>query len=302
MNLILTAGPDPSSHVRSSASRRSSRRTQLTQLANAGRRHPALLPRRTERWRSIFAEYHELGGRTVSPQGRRDQDVPHAAGQRAESSQRARCVPFSLALGQMLMVVVGDAAGNRWCIRANLMNSLPDECIHQTVAAFKNIPERSGPSSLPLPRARLLIALRTNSLALRNRRRSHRRPSPLLLLLPRLAPFRSLPSRRHVRSLPSVSYSLLTPSPQPPMEIASPRRPLDDDGTAVDRQCHLAPLARRVVPVLPREQGGPRVGAQVLWRRELEATRRGQEEVRSGERVEEYVLARRGRVGSWAGV
>lgn len=36
------------------------------------------------------------------------------------------------------------AGGNRWCIRADLMNSLPDEAIHKTVAAFTDIPERSG--------------------------------------------------------------------------------------------------------------------------------------------------------------
>lgn len=34
--------------------------------------------------------------------------------------------------------------GNRWCIRANLMDSLPDEAVHQTVLRFRNMPERSA--------------------------------------------------------------------------------------------------------------------------------------------------------------
>ena len=78
------------------------------------------------------------------------------------------------------------------------MNSLPDECIHKTVAAFKNIPERSGESS------RFHCMLSANgligSLVVRDCCWSHRRCRPGELLLPCFSSFRSVSSRCYVRS------------------------------------------------------------------------------------------------------
>ena len=40
--------------------------------------------------------------------------------------------------------VLRAQAGNRWCIRADLILTLPDEVIHTSVTAFRHIPEGSA--------------------------------------------------------------------------------------------------------------------------------------------------------------
>lgn len=122
---------------------------------NTGRGDSNLLYWVENRGRRDLTKHDELEWRSLSTERCRDSNVYDAAGFRRASAQRSEsvilsfcgssfCGSFFLNAIRVLMRRDMFVDGNRWCIRADLMNSLPDEAIHKTVAAFTNIPERSG--------------------------------------------------------------------------------------------------------------------------------------------------------------
>lgn len=208
MNLILTAGPDPSSHVRSPllASSRAQLLTRATtqvvviQLCYLGARSVGdQFLQSIMSWEGERCLLKDVETRTFLTQQDSVLKVLSAQG------------PFFLSRFSVRFLMVSFrwvAAGNRWCIRANLMNSLPDECIYQTVAAFKNIPERSGAFLAPFPPLRTLADQRSHTQP--GSLRLPLEPSPTPYPPPRASPLHTaqLPSKS-----PPCTYLSLPPSP-----------------------------------------------------------------------------------------